>query len=328
MFNKNKCERDFRRVKMNAKAEVDESIDVEQGDLFLCDILTWPVKDDLASMEIPLFSISKNKDLELRIYNHGNKSISVRPSTDGAATMFDKDLFVYINSQVISALNAGKPVSKTVKINSTEFLKATHRGDGGNSYQRILDMLRRLRGTTIETNIETGGIRQTEGFSLIDNYKITKAKKKNRKRPSQNGTEIEIYEVQEVHEFSVTLSDWSYNGLLKFEALTLNKEYFKLTRAFDRRIYELARKYCGDKSIFKMNIDLVSAKIGIKAERFRTREHLRQTIKDNQLPDYKIALDTKSDPDMVVFYTRDSHRLSKDLIKTDSIVWFESLERS
>lgn len=60
--------------------------DVEQGDLFACDITTWPVKDDLASMEIPISSLAKQKDTSTREYRRGNKAVSIRPGADGAAS--------------------------------------------------------------------------------------------------------------------------------------------------------------------------------------------------------------------------------------------------
>ncbi|RBH38040.1 hypothetical protein C3F00_043525, partial [Pseudomonas sp. MWU13-2860] len=80
----------------------------EQGDLFVCDIANWPVKDDIASMEIPLFSLKKNKDVEVREYRRGNKTLRVIPSTVGAATVFDKDLLIYVASQIVEGMKQGR----------------------------------------------------------------------------------------------------------------------------------------------------------------------------------------------------------------------------
>ena len=159
-----------------AKKRLSE-VDTGQGDLFRCDITNWPLKDDLASMEFPIFSLSKNKDLETREYRRGNRIVKIIPSSVGAATVFDKDLLLYIASQLIEAKNKGMPTSRTVVIDSCDFLIGTERGDGRASFERIVDLLNRLRGTTIQTNIETGGVIQTEGFGLIDGYKISHEKK-------------------------------------------------------------------------------------------------------------------------------------------------------
>ncbi|MBT2326856.1 replication initiator protein A [Variovorax paradoxus] len=126
--------------------------DFGQGDLFACDIRSWPVKDDLASMEIPIFSLAKQKDLSTREYRRRNKTASIRPGADGAATVFDKDLLLYVASQIVEAPNQGRPTSRIVRVDSIDFLTGTARGDGRASFERILDMLRRLAGTRTETS--------------------------------------------------------------------------------------------------------------------------------------------------------------------------------
>jgi plasmid replication initiation protein len=305
-----------------------------QGELFVCEIANWPVKDDLASMEIPLFSLSKNKDLETREYRRGNRFIRVIPSSVGAATVFDKDLLLYIASQIVEQLNLNKargeitPVSRTVRITSTEFLLGTERSEGGASYERILDMLRRLRGTTVETNIPTGNQVQTEGFSLIDHYAVLSEKKRSEVSRNARTGRTEKRDVSRVLAFTVTVSEWLYNGLLSYEVLTLDRGYFRLTRSIERRLYEIARKHCGDQALFKINIDLLADKIGTKSKRYKFRDEIRTAIKADRLPDYRIALDNRPNPDEVVFYTRDSAKLSRELIRVNGAGWFTTLERA
>ena len=65
-----------------------------QGDLFVCDITDVILKDDLASMEHPFYSLSKKPDREPRRYEHGNKWIEFRPSIKGLPTIYDKDLII------------------------------------------------------------------------------------------------------------------------------------------------------------------------------------------------------------------------------------------
>lgn len=284
----------------------------EQGDLFVCDIANWPVKDDIASMEIPLFSLKKNKDVEVREYRRGNKTLRVIPSTVGAATVFDKDLLIYVASQIVEGMKQGRQVSRTVQVDSYDFLVATARSDGAASFDRLVDMLRRLRGTTIETNIETGGERQLEGFAMIESYKVIETTR-NKKGATR---------------FSVTVSEWLYNGLLKYEVLTLDPGYFRLGRPIERRLYEIARKHCGDQPYWKLNIDLLAEKIGISRPRRQFRSELREVIQVDSLPEYRLALDTSTDPDSVVFYTRNSHKLAKYLMENpEKAVWFGALEK-
>lgn len=305
----------------------------KQGDLFVCEITNWPVKDDLASMEVPLFSLSKNKDLVTRLYRKGNKSIRIIPSTAGAATVFDKDLLLYIASQLVEQLNRNrdrgedKPISRTVQVESHDFLVGTERGDGRASFERILGMLRRLKGTTIETTIPTGGEIPVKGFSLIDDYEVILGQTRVELTSDGSGKTAEL-SVLRAMRFSVTISDWLYKGLMAFEVLTLDRGYFKLSKPIERRLYEIGRKHCGDQPMWKINIDALAEKIGIRGARFKVRDEIRQAIAGDRLPEYKLALDSHARPDDVVFYTRDSGKLSRELVRTGLYDWFSTLERT
>ena len=300
----------------------------EQGDLFRCEITNWPLKDDIASMEFPIFSLSKNKDLETREYRRGNRVVKIIPSGVGAATVFDKDLLLYVASQLIEAKNQGKPLSRTVMVESCDFLVGTERGDGRASFERIVDLLDRLRGTTIQTNIETGGITQTEGFGMIDNYKIISEKKRLETQIGERGKKEVTRHISRVLQFSVTISEWLYNGLMNYEVLTLDHAYFRLSRSIERRLYEIARKHCGDQPMWKINIDLLAEKIGTRVSRAKFRDELRQTIKADALPEYRLALDTSAKPTDVVFYTRNSGKLSRELVRHNLSHRFVTLERT
>lgn len=292
-----------------------------QDDLFVCEISNWPVKDDIASMEIPLFSLTKGQDTQIRQYARGSRVVRVIPSGVGSATVFDKDLLIYAVSQIIEARNQGMPVSRTIKIDSYDFLVGTDRGDGRKSFESILGMLRRLKGTTIETNIPTGQVVQTDGFSIIDNYKVLSEKKR---RDSKSGEDV-----SRVLSFTLTVSDWLWNSMMNYEILTLDRGYFRLSKPIERRLYEIARKYCGDKALWKINIDLLAEKVGTSRPRFKFRDELRDAIAADRLPDYRVALDPNTSPDNVVFYTRESAKLSKHLISEGGamIAWFNSLEK-
>lgn len=305
-----------------------DDFQAEQADLFSCNLANWPIKDDMASMEVPLFSLTKQKDTNTREYQRGNKTVRVIPSGVGSATVFDKDLLLYISSQIVAALNQKQPISKTVYINTIDFLMGTGRGKGRASMERIPDMLRRLKGTIVETNIPTGNKVQTEGFSIIDSYTILSEKVRTEEVINPKTHKKEIREISRPLSFTVTLSEWFYNGLIHYEVLTINPEYFKLTKSIDRRIYEIAKKHCGAQAIWKINIDLLAQKVGIDhKQRFKVRDDIRKIIKSDSLPDYHVALDINATPDDVVFYTRDTGKLTTDLIQKKLLQWFQSLER-
>ncbi|RMN07937.1 MULTISPECIES: replication initiator protein A [Pseudomonas syringae group] len=284
-----------------------------QTDMFQANMVEWPVKDDLASMEFPLFSLSTIPDTAIREYHQPgtNKRVRIIPPVIGAATVFDKDLLLFIGSQIIEGRKAGLPISNTVKFDSYDFLIGTGREPGGNAYVNILDMLRRLKGTQIETNIVTGGEEQTKGFGWIHDYTITKK--------TGNG--------KGVLEGIVQISDWMYKALLHYEVLTIDRRYFALRMPLERRLYELARKHVGNKPIWKADIVLMQQKCGSTQDLRYFRADVRKIIKRDSLPDYRMALDTSCKPHKIVFYTRDTKILSEELVASDKAAWFETLER-
>ncbi len=299
----------------------------EQIDLFNCEIVNWSLKDDIASMTVPLFALSKKPETEIKTYRRGSTIIRITPSADGMATVFDKDLLLYITSQLVEAINQGKPVSNTVYVDSMNFLASTERGDGRKSYELLVGMLRRLKGTNIETNIETGGVRQTKGFGLIDNYEIKSSS--TRKGKGEAAEDNDQNSVTRVFGFTVTLSEWFMNSLLNMEVLTLDRGYFQLSRSIDRRLYETGRKHCGDAAFWKCDMDLLAEKIGYGSGRTRAyfRQDLRHAIKEDNLPSYRIALDRSKTPEDVVFITKDSRKLTKKLTEDNLFGWYESLEK-
>ena len=83
--------------------------DRHQADFFVCDIFDVIPKDDLATMEHPIFSLSTKPDRRILNYTHNGTDITVVPSMRGLATIHDKDILIFCISQLMAALNAGPP---------------------------------------------------------------------------------------------------------------------------------------------------------------------------------------------------------------------------
>src|SRR3546814_8263858 len=60
----------------------------------------------------------------------------------------------------------------------------------------------------------------------------------------------------------ITLSDWVYRSVISKNVLTLHRDYFRLRKPFERRMYELARKHCGVKDEWKIGLELLQKKFG------------------------------------------------------------------
>jgi len=241
-------------------------------DFFVCDILNALPKNDLASMEHPLFSLSTRPDLRVLKYAHNDVEITVTPSVRGLATLFDKDILIYCISQLMAALNAGRAVSRTVHLTARDLLVATGRETSGDGYQRLRDAFERLAGTRITTNIVMGGQETTTGFGLIENWQIV--------RRTRGGRMVQVM---------VTLSDWLYQAVLSKSVLTLSRDYFSLRKPLERRIYELARKHCGRQAEWRISMDVLRKKSGSASPLRVFRKMIRDMIASNHLPDYQLA---------------------------------------
>jgi len=239
------------------------------ADFFVCDIFDALPKDDLASMEHPLFSLSTRADLRVLTYAHNDVTITVTPSVRGRATLFDKDILIYCISQLMAALNAGQPVSRTLHLRAHDLLVATNRETSGDGYRRLVEAFERLAGTRITTNITTAEIEETTGFGLIESWQI--------QRRTRGGRMVLV---------RVTLADWLFRAVLAKSVLTLSRDYFRLRKPLERRVYELARKHCGRQPNWRISLSVLMHKCG-SASPFRRM--IRDMIVTNHLPDYELA---------------------------------------
>jgi plasmid replication initiation protein len=258
-----------------------------QLDFFVCDILDAKPKDDLGSMEHPLFTLSKKPDTQIRHYEHNGSSVKVVPSVMGHATIFDKDILIYCISQLVEAMNRGREVSRTVRLTAYDLLVATNRDTGGRNYHLLEQALQRLTGTKVFTNIEVGGHRIREGFGLIESYRIVE-------KSSRDSRMVAV---------EVTLSEWLYRAVHHKEVLTLNRDYFRLGKALDRRIYELGRKHCGGQYSWKVSLETLYKKSGSQGPLRKFRHFIKELSASNHLPDYHVSFAPKTD--MVRFLNRD-----------------------
>lgn len=240
-------------------------------DFFLCDVFDAAPKDDLASMEHPLFSLATRPDLRVRHYAHNGVTVTVTPSVRGRATIHDKDILIYCISQLMAALNAGRMIGRTLRLTAHDLLVATRRDTGGDSYMRLVEAFERLAGTRITTNLTQGGIEATAGFGLIEAWEIL--------RKSRGGRMISV---------SVTLSEWLFRAVTARAVLTLSRDYFALRKPLERRVYEIARKHCGGQREWRVSLAVLHRKCGSDAPIRVFRAAIRRIAAADRLPDYRL----------------------------------------
>jgi Replication initiator protein A len=258
-------------------------------DFFVCDIFDAAPKGDMASMEHPIFSLSTKPDHCVRRYENGANFVEIKPSNDGLATVHDRDVLIYCISQLMSSLNNEKPVSQVLRFRAHDLLKATNRMTSGQGYEGLKAAFERLAGTRISTNIVTGDQEIFDNFGLIERFTIV--------RETRDGR---------MQEVELKLSDWVFNAIRHNEVLTLSRDYFRLRKPLERRIYEIARKHCGKQEEWKISLEKLQLKCG-SASTLKEFRRLVGTIVEedeahNHMPDYSIRFEG----DNLIFRSRTS----------------------
>ncbi|MFV0244804.1 MAG: replication initiator protein A [Qingshengfaniella sp.] len=243
------------------------------ADFFICDIAAAIPKDDMATMEHPVFSLSTRPDRRVLRYAHKGVTVAITPSVKGLATIHDKDVLIFCISQLVAALNAGRPVARRVELVAHDLLMACGRETSGDGYRRLCDAFERLAGTRITTNIPTGETVTTSGFGLIESWEIV--------RRTRSGRMVSV---------SVTLSEWLLRAVLARSVLTLSPDYFTLRKPLERRLYELARKHCGRQARWQISMAVLCAKSGSASPLRVFRKMVRDIAAGDRLPDYTLEV--------------------------------------
>ncbi|MEZ6104399.1 MAG: replication initiator protein A [Pirellulaceae bacterium] len=262
----------------------------QTADFFVCDIFDAAPKGDMASMEHPIFSLSTKPDTRIRRYQNGENFVEIQPSAKGLATVHDRDVLIYCISQLMVAVNEGKAITQILRFKAYDLLVATNRATSGDAYSRLRDTFDRLAGTRISTNIVTGGEEVYDNFGLVERVTIV--------RETRDGR---------MQEVEVKLSDWVFNAIRHNEVLTLSRDYFRLRKPLERRLYEIARKHVGRQAEWRISLEKLQNKCGSSSTLKEFRRLVGAIIEEDEshshLPDYSIAFDGDNE-NMVVFRSR------------------------
>ncbi|MBA83296.1 MAG: RepA [Thalassobius sp.] len=249
-----------------------------EPDLFVCDILDATPKSDRASMEHPLFSLSVKKDMAAFEYQQGNVKVKITPAAEeGRANVFDRDILIYVLSQLMAAKNEGHEIGRRVQISAHDLLKATNRHTTGQAYATLRRALTRLQFTQIETNIHDHGIGEWRSISFITDARIVKE--------DSTGRLLSV---------ELEMGDWLVKAIENENVLTLHKAYFQLRKPLERRLYELARKHCGKQDVWRIGLDKLQHKTGSTSTTKEFKRLVKAICKADEeqahMPDYRFRL--------------------------------------
>ena len=170
-----------------------------------------------------------------------------------------------------------------------------NRGTAGKDYQALSGALTRLGGTMIKTNIRVADDEEDIlHFSLIEKATI-------RRKLGVDGRLLWC---------DVTISDWVFDAIRQNDVLTLHRDYFRLRKPLERRMYELARKHCGQQDQWSPYLSLLYKKSGSKSPMKRFRQLVKHIAQHDLLPDYHVLFDT--DTDRVTFLNRGTMPIEKE----------------
>lgn len=232
-----------------------------------------------------MFSLATKLDMRHLLYKSGENSLEIIPSSLGLPTIKDKDILIFCISQLMHRKNRGEKIGKRVRFSARELMIATNRNTDGREYKRVEKAFQRLQGTQFKTNIRTGNKKEVRIFSLID----------------EGG-----YVMREEGEWrldycEVVLSDWFMRAIEANEVVSISEDYFRLRRPLERRIYEIARKHCGNQKRWHIKLSNLQDKTGSNAPLKKFRLNIRQIIESNHLPFYTLEL---TSDDLVIFRPR------------------------
>lgn len=280
-----------------------------QADFFICDVADAVLKDLIPQMEHPFYALSKKPETAIRRYEHEDKWLEVIPSVKGQATIYDKDILIYVVSQIMHKLNRGERVERRLRFNPRDLLIFVNRGTGGKDYNAFCEAIDRLMGTVIKTNITTATdnssvpIGDEEGlgwFHLVEKAHVQ------RKNDMDDGRIIWA---------EIEISEWIFNSIRRKSVLTLHRDYFRLRKPIERRIYEIARKMCGARASFEIGLEKLLKRTGSRMELKRFRFTMKEIATHNHLPDYLVSLDEERD--IVIFNGRGTVVAIEDSARPD-----------
>lgn len=105
-----------------------------------------------------------------------------------------------------------------------------------------------------------------------------------------------------MQEVEVKLSDWVFNAIQHHEVLTVHRDYFRLRKPLERRMYEIARNHCGKKDEWRISLELLQKKCGSSStsKEFRklVTNIVEEDLRHSHMPDYSVTLEST---DMVIF---------------------------
>lgn len=273
-------------------------IDDAQLMFFVPSVHDAPLKDDFNLMDIAPFALSKSGGAGVIRYELKDSIITIEGGAEvGLATAYDYDIVINMISHLAEAtrryrVDEAKGLKPSIppqvyRPAAAEILKFCRRELGGKQYEDLERALARLQATNIRiTNLkgdkDRRDRRETESFPLIGRYKVVSRTNQDR-----------------IDQVEIEIPGWVYEGVVRPDGkptiLTLNPDYFLLSRPIARFIYRLARKAAGETHAF-YSLKELHKRSGAKVPMRKFRQVILEIVestKTTPLPDYDLVLEDR-----------------------------------
>lgn len=261
-----------------------------QPDLFAANFIDVPIRDQRDTMERPFFSLSKKPRLAPIEYQVGNLWVKVSANPEfGMATIWDADILIWASTQITEALDRGATPTRRIQFHPYNLLGSIRRSTGGKDYARLRAALQRLSHTAVQTNVRTDGKKRFSSFHWLEGW-----------------TETIDERTGETTGMTLTLPDWLFTGITEQGGvLTIHEDYFLLTGGIERWLYRVARKHAGNQEFgWGFTMKQLYEKSGSIARLSDFAIDIREAVKANQIPEYRMTLGQNSEGDEYVHFVR------------------------
>lgn len=231
-------------------------------------------------MSFPFFPMEKETVTSLPVYDDGRVRIEVEGNRYGIATYWDKHLLIYFTSLIREKMARGEPVSSTIRFTAADVYAAMKQSYGGSGGQRLKRGLRRLKGTTIYTNLRvTVGdevISADKGVSWINDY--------------DHNVITTTGGMEKSRCVEVELSRWFFNLICSTpNVFTYSAEFFSLS-PLEKRLYEVARAHCPDGGQWAINLDRLRCRVGSDSDLKKFKLNISHIAASGSIPDYSLRV--------------------------------------
>jgi plasmid replication initiation protein len=288
---------------------------VIQTELFTVRALDPPWRDQRDAMAFPFLSLQKGRTRPIE-FAHGEVRIDVHaPPRLGLATIWDWDLIIFAASHLNAAIERRARVAPRVQFVPYDALRQLRRGTGGGDYRQLAQAIRRLRATTIITNIRDEDAGEERPFSWLADYRIPMLYRPRAGRPlGQDRPAITPAapegEPDPSRGWEIELPPWLLHAVMRQrDLLAVHPNYFELTGGIERWLYRIARKAVPDHApvpAITFGLRRLHLFSGTTRPARQFAFDLRRLADVQPLPEYGVRVERRGRHEVVTLYRRDA----------------------